>query len=358
MLNQLSIENFRNIASMSLPLSKGVTAFIGDNGAGKTSILDAVHLLGTGKSFSTHRIDNVIKRDAAAVQVVGHTTNPSKVVLGVRRNRGGSGEARIGGAPVKALSELAKAMPLVVINAETLNVVRDGPDGRRRFIDSFVFHVEQNFAQTSRRYMHALKQRNALLRERRGMDDSVWVRDLAEAGEFLVSSRARAVAALSDVLKGVLVDMQVSLPEWQLVQRCGWVEGRSLADALASAAVGDRQRGFTQVGPHRGDVVFLVEGSPAHEVLSRGQMKVLMAATKLAQARVMQRETGVSPVLLVDDVAAELDAENAAGLFKNMVSDGFQVLATMVDASGPSAWTENTLSNVFHVEHGAITDAN
>ena len=131
-----------------------------------------------------------------------------------------------------------------------------------------------------------------------------------------------------------------------------------MADALASAAAGDRQRGFTQVGPHRGDVIFLVEGSPAHEVLSRGQMKVLMAATKLAQARVMQRETGVSPVLLVDDVAAELDAENASGLFKNMVSDGFQVLATMVDASGPSAWTENTLSNVFHVEHGAITDAN
>ena len=112
---------------MSLPLSKGVTAFVGDNGAGKTSILDAIHLLGTGKPFSTHRIDNVIKRDAAAVQVVGHTTNPSKVVLGVRRNRGGSGEARIGGAPVKALSELAKAMPLVVINADTLNVVRDRP---------------------------------------------------------------------------------------------------------------------------------------------------------------------------------------------------------------------------------------
>ena len=343
---------------MSLPLSKGVTAFTGDNGAGKTSILDAIHLLGTGKPFSTHRIDNVIKRDAAAVQVVGHTTNPSKVVLGVRRNRGGSGEARIGGAPVKALSELAKAMPLIVINADTLNVVRDGPEGRRRFIDSFVFHVEQSFAQTSRRYMHALKQRNALLRERRGVDDAVWVRDLAEAGEFLVSSRARAVAALSEALKDVLVDMQVPLPEWQLVQRCGWVEGRSLADALAGAAVSDRQRGFTQVGPHRGDVVFLVEGSPAHEVLSRGQMKVLMAATKLAQARVMQREAGVSPVLLVDDVAAELDAENAAGLFKNMVSDGFQVLATMVDASGPSAWTENTLTNVFHVEHGAITDAN
>lgn len=335
-----------------------MTAFVGDNGAGKTSILDAIHLLGTGKPFSTHRIDNVIKRDAAAVQVVGHTANPSKVVLGVRRNRGGSGEARIGGAPVKALSELAKAMPLVVINADTLNVVREGPEGRRRFIDSFVFHVEQSFAQTSRRYMHALKQRNALLRERRGVDDSVWVRDLAEAGEFLVSSRARAVAALSSALKQVLVDMQVSLPEWQLVQRCGWAEGRSLTDALAGAAISDRQRGFTQVGPHRGDVIFLVEGSPAHEVLSRGQMKVLMAATKLAQARVMQRGTGVSPVLLVDDVAAELDAENAAGLFKNMVSDGFQVLATMVDASGPSAWTENTLSNVFHVEHGAITDAN
>ena len=358
MLNKLSIENFRNIVSMSLPLSNGVTAFTGENGAGKTSILDAIHLLGTGKPFSTHRIDNVINREAEAVQVVGHMTNPSKLVLGVRRNRGGSGDARVGGAPVKALSELAKAMPLVVINTDALNIVRDGPEGRRRFIDAFVFHVEQSFAQTSRRYMHALKQRNALLRERRGSDDSVWLHDLAAAGELLVSSRARAVAALSDSLKDVLFDMQVTLPEWQLVQRRGWAEGGSLADALAGAAASDRQRAFTQVGPHRGDVIFLVEGLPAHEVLSRGQMKVLMAATKLAQARVIQRETGVSPLLLVDDVAAELDAENAAGLFRNMVSDGFQVLATMVDASGPSAWTQNALSNVFHVEHGAITDAN
>lgn len=358
MLNQLSIENFRNITSMSLPLSDGITAFIGENGAGKTSILDAVHLLGTGKPFSTHRIDNVINRNAAAVQVVGHMASPSKVVLGVRRNRGGGGEARVGGVPVKALSELAKAMPLVVINADALNVVRDGPEGRRKFIDSFVFHVEQNFAQTSRRYMHALKQRNALLRERRGTDDSVWVRDLAAAGELLVSSRERAVASLSETLKDVLVDMRVSLPEWKLVQRRGWSGSLSLADALAGITASDRQRGFTQVGPHRGDVIFLVDGSPAHEVLSRGQMKVLMAATKLAQARVVRRETGASPVLLVDDVAAELDAENAAGLFRNMVSDGFQVLATMVDAAGPSAWTKNALSKVFHVEHGAITDAN
>ena len=335
-----------------------MTAFIGENGAGKTSILDAVHLLGTGKPFSTHRIDNVISRNADAVQVVGHMAGPSKVVLGVRRNRGGSGEARVGGSAVKALSELAKAMPLVVINADTLNIVRDGPEGRRRFIDSFVFHVEQSFAQTSRRYLHALKQRNALLRERRGVDDAVWVRDLAVAGELLAASRDRAVIALSHAVSGVLADMYVSLPEWQLIQRSGWGADCSLADALAGSVTSDRQRGFTQVGPHRGDVAFFVEGSPAHEVLSRGQMKVLMAATKLAQARVMRQETGVAPVLLVDDVAAELDTDNAAGLFRNMVSDGFQVLATMVDASGPMAWTKNGLSNVFHVERGAITEAN
>ena len=343
---------------MSLPLSKGVTAFVGANGAGKTSILDAVHLLGTGKSFSTHRFDNVIHRDASAVQVVGHVASPNKVVLGVRRNRGGGGEARVAGTPVKALSELAKALPLVVINADTLNVVRDGPEGRRRLIDSFMFHVEQNFSQISRRYSHALKQRNALLRDRRRADDSLWIRDLAISGELLVAARARAVAALADALDGVLDDMRVSLPECRLLQRPGWGSGRSLADALVAAAGSDRQRGFTQVGPHRGDIVFLVEGSPAHEVLSRGQLKVLMAATKLAQARVMRQECGVLPVLLVDDVAAELDSENAASLFVNLVSDEFQVLATMVDAAGPCAWTQNRLSNVFHVEHGAITGGN
>lgn len=343
---------------MSLRLSSGVTAFVGENGAGKTSILDAIHLLGTGKPFTTRRIDNVIQRDADAVQVVGGLSEPSKVVLGVRRSRGGGGEARVAGSPVKTLSELAKAMPLVVINAEALSVVRDGPEGRRKFIDSFVFHVEHDFAQTSRRYMYSLKQRNALLRQRGAVDDAIWVRDLAVAGESLVAARQRGVVAVAEALHGVLADMQVSLPEWRLVQRSGWTAGLSLAESLAGVATSDRQRGFTQVGPHRGDVVFVVEGCPAHEVLSRGQMRVLMAATKLAQARVMRRGSGVSPVLLVDDVAAELDNENAAGLFRIMVGDGFQVMATMVDAVGPSSWTQNGLSNVFHVEHGAITDSN
>jgi DNA replication and repair protein RecF len=358
LLNQLSIENFRNITVMSLSLDEGVTAFTGDNGAGKTSILDAVHLLGTGKPFSTHRINHVIHRESPSVQVVGRLSAPAKTVLGVRRDRGGGGEARISGAPVKTLSELAKALPLVVMNAETLNVIRDGPEGRRKFIDSFVFHVEQDFAQTSRRYQNALKQRNALLRDRRSADDAVWVRDLSVTGELLSAARSRAVISLAKALEGVLSDVDISLPSWRLLQRPGWGGGLSLHDALAASSDSDRQRGFTQVGPHRGDVVFMVEGSPAHEVLSRGQLRVLMAATKLAQARVMRRDTGVSPLLLVDDVAAELDVNNAAGLFRSMVSDGFQVLATMVDATGASAWTENRLSNVFHVEHGTIIDGN
>ena len=343
---------------MSLSLTGGLTAFTGDNGAGKTSVLDAVHLLGMGKPFSTHRIDNIIQRDAKAVQVVGRLSIPTKTVVGVRRNRGGSGEARISGVPVKTLSELAKALPLVVVNADTLNVVRDGPEGRRKFIDSFVFHVEHNFAQTSRRYFYALKQRNALLRDRRTADDAVWVQDLASTGELLVAARERAMGALAKALQGVLADMNVSLPEWQLIQRPGWSAGASLLSALNNAANSDWQRGFTQVGPHRGDVMFQVEGLPAHEVLSRGQMKLLMAATKLAQARVIRFESEVSPVLLVDDVAAELDTENAAGLFETIVSDGFQVFATMVDAKGASAWTQNRLSNVFHVEHGTITESN
>lgn len=358
MLNQLSIENFRNITSMSLSLGSGVTAFTGKNGAGKTSVLDSIHFLGTGKLFSTHRFDNVIRRDAGAVQVVGRLAGPSKIVIGVRRGREGGGEARIAGVSVKTLSELAKALPLVVINADALNVVREGPDGRRKFIDAFVFHVEQSFADSSRRYAYALKQRNALLRERTNADDRVWLRDLAVAGELLVAARERAVLALTDALREVLADMQVILPEWRLVQRAGWRAGLSLSEALESVASSDRQRGFTQVGPHRGDVLFVVEDAPAHEVLSRGQLKVLMVATKLAQARVMRDVAGTSPVLLVDDVASELDVDHAAALFQNMVSDKFQVLASMVEAEGPLVWTQNQLSNVFHVEQGAVLDSN
>ena len=138
---------------------------------------------------------------------------------------------------------------------------------------------------------------------------------MAAVGEQVHRSRERVTALLSDELSEVLASMGVELPGMSLVLRSGWASGESLTNALTTSAHSDRQRGFTQVGPHRGDLQCLVGSRPANEVLSRGQMKVLMSAMRVAQGRVLAEVAGRAPVFLLDDVGAELDGDNARAVF-------------------------------------------
>ena len=333
--------------------------FTGRNGAGKTSALDAVHILGTGKSFTTSQVSKAIRDEQPGLQVVGRIKyGGAESVIGIRRLRGGGGETRLSGAPVKALSELARELPLVLLNADSLNALREGPEARRRLIDQMVFHVEHSFISVWQRYHQALKQRNILLRKACGGDDGAWISEMAVVGEQVHRSRERVTALLSDELSEVLASMGVELPGMSLVLRSGWASGESLTNALTTSAHSDRQRGFTQVGPHRGDLQCLVGSGLANEVLSRGQMKVLMSALRVAQGRVLAEVTGRSPVFLLDDVGAELDGDNVRAVFSVLAEKKAQVLATTVSLGDLARWADFTPLTVFHVEQGVITETN
>jgi DNA replication and repair protein RecF len=359
LLTQLSIENLRNLSELSLEVSEGLSVFTGFNGAGKTSVLDAVHILGTGKSFTTSQLSKAIRDEQPGLQVVGRMKyGGAESVIGISRLRAGGGETRLSGAPVKALSELARELPLVLLNADSLNSLREGPEARRRMIDQMVFHVEHFFVSSWQRYHQALKQRNILLRKTRDGDDGVWIGEMAAAGERVHEARERVTALLSDELAAVLASMDVDFPGMSLVLRSGWAAGESLTGALNASVQSDRQRGFTQVGPHRADLQCLLGSRPANEVLSRGQMKVLMSALRVAQGRVLAAVTGRPPIFLLDDVGAELDQQNARAVFSVLAADRFQVLATMVSLGNVPEWINNTPITVFHVEQGVITETN
>ena len=342
-----------------MELSDGLSVFTGLNGAGKTSALDAVHILGTGRSFTTSQLSKAILDEQPGLQVVGHMKYGSaKSVIGIRRLRAGGGETRLSGAPVKALSELARELPLVLLNSDSLNALREGPEARRRLIDQIVFHVEHSFISMWRRYHQALKQRNILLRKTRGGDDGAWTSEMAAVGEQVHRARERVTALLSDELSEVLASMGVDFPGMSLILRSGWAAGESLTSALSVSAQSDRQRGFTQVGPHRADLQCLLGGRLANEVLSRGQMKVLMSAMRVAQGRVLAEVAGRAPVFLLDDVGAELDSGNARAVFSVLAEKKAQVLATAVSLGDLSRWADFAPLTVFHVEQGVITETN
>jgi DNA replication and repair protein RecF len=347
-LERLEVRDLRCIRRADLDLDPRLTVFSGANASGKTSLLEAVHFLSCGRSFRTHRVEPLIRAEAAEMLTVGSVRSGGRVVtLGARAMRSGI-ETRVGGVPAKGFSELARLLPVQAIDPDVHKLLEEGPSRRRRFLDWGVFHVEQGYVTMWRRYQRALKQRNAALRRQLNVAAvEVWERDLADAGETLAYQRSRYLEGLRPIAAGLAADMldvQVSLE----LQR-GWSGEQTLAEALAHARVRDVTSGVTSVGPHRADLWVAVEGTPARDRVSRGQQKLLAAALVLAQLKYRARTGHPETVLLLDDPAAELDKRGLQRLLDVIADLPAQLVVSALD---PDAVKDLDPGRVFHVEQG------
>ena len=198
MLEQVSVVGVRNLTRVDVDLSEGATALFGANGSGKTSFLEAIHLLGMGRSFRVRYAKSIIQHGHATCRVVGRTRQGARALsVGIEKYRDGGMRARIGAENVSSLSELARALPIVLLDTDSTSLVTGAPDGRRRLLDGILFHVEPGFLTLWRRYAHAIRQRNGGLRRGIIDADSAWRHQLAEAGELVTAHRAQMAAQLS-----------------------------------------------------------------------------------------------------------------------------------------------------------------
>lgn len=360
-LNRLVLNNFRNIASADLRLAPGVNLFCGANGSGKTSLLEAVHMLASGRSFRSRQSQTVIRYDVEALAVFGRLA--SGVTLGVEKRRDGQGRIRINQAPAETSSQLAACLPLQVINSESFSALDGGPAVRRQLLDWAVFHVEHSFANHWKVYQSALKQRNALLR--RGKIDSnllaPWDHQLVQSGELVDALRRGVFARLRVLFQERLKDLPADVFEsLELHYRSGWKKDMDLADSLLDSLEGDLTQGFTRIGPHRADLRFTIHGQPAHAVLSRGQQKMAVCALRTAMAATISGRE--KPVFLVDDLPSELDEDNQQRFARWVGDCASQVLVTGIEArvtarpwlTLPQPWCD---PRMFHVEHGRVFPA-
>ncbi|NNF51493.1 MAG: DNA replication/repair protein RecF [Gammaproteobacteria bacterium] len=332
-LSTLKITNFRCIEAAALSLSEDENYFFGDNGAGKTSILEAAYFLGRGRSFRTHRPGRLVRDGMAGFSVVGHVSwSGHDVVLGVEGSRGGV-QARIGGAPAESLSGLAERLAVQVIDPEVHRLVEEGPGRRRRFLDWGVFHVKPGFLGAWRRYQRALKQRNAALRQGLAAERvTAWDPELIVAAQQITGLREDYVAALTQGAALAAADLLGATVSLEYER--GWAGDGNLTDALADSLARDRRHGRTHAGPHRADLKIRFEDKPARDRVSRGQQKLLAAALVLAQLDLLRDATGHRGVLLLDDPAAELDAESLKRLMNRVAGMGVQRLITGLDERG------------------------
>jgi len=352
-VKSLSITNVRNISSAHIELDPCLNCFIGNNGAGKTSILEALSVLSKGRSFRPGQISSLIGPAGESLQVVSKIESQTgeSHQLGLERDTE-QWKARHNGADISNLSEMTELLPFVVLEPNSHILVSGPPDGRRRYLDWGVFHVEHQFLMLWRRYQRVLKQRNAALKQAgRAMVESLDAQFI-RLGEQLHHARQEHVDRLAGVLQTQVSLFCETLENVSLNYRKGW-SGDSLAEALEMADSRDMERGLTGPGPHKADLLLAIDGVPAKERLSRGEQKAMTAALIMAQATMIS-ENGELPVLMLDDLASELDEVHLARVLNVGLDLGAQILLTGTDMA-PAISTCNSPYTVFHVKHGRIS---
>jgi DNA replication and repair protein RecF len=326
-LGRLQVTDFRCLQSADLDLHPHFTLVSGPNASGKTGLLEAMYVLGRGRSFRTRRLEHLIRHGNERFVVFGEVnTVTRRVVMGVEGSRSGM-RAQIDGDKPSSLAELALSLPVQIIDPEVHHLIEEGPSRRRRFLDWGVFHVEQSFVGHWQRYQQVLKQRNAALKAHQPRSVvSVWDSDLVRSGELLGAARDRYVALLrpfAETISRNLLGMELSLS-----YRHGWSRDEEMAEALAQSWTHDIESGATQVGPHRAELAIRLDGAPVRDRISRGQQKLLAAALLIAQLKLFPADSPVQPTLLLDDPAAELDDERLAGLIREVSSQSVQLIVT------------------------------
>lgn len=361
-VTRLYVASVRRLESVELSPAPGINLITGDNGAGKTSLLEALHLLAYGRSFRGRVRDGLIRTGSEAVQVFAEWQEdvPPRIRKAGLRHLGQRWEGRLDGESVAHLGELCAALALVTFEPGSHALVTGGGEPRRRLIDWGLFHVEQaeggqEFLRQWRRYVRALKQRNQLLKARvRDAQLDAWDHELAEAGEPLTRRRQHYVERLEPELQRVAGDLIPSLGCPSLTFQPGWSrEQLSLADALLVARDRDLAYGHTSVGPHRADWRIDYPALANREALSRGQAKLTALSILLAQAAHHANASGEWPVVALDDLASELDRNHQGRVLQRLVASGAQVFMTGTEA--PSALAQlDIVPRVFHVERGAV----
>ncbi|MGH8053597.1 MAG: DNA replication/repair protein RecF [Stenotrophomonas sp.] len=360
---RVALNRVRRFDSVELSPRPGINLITGANGAGKTSLLEALHLMAYGRSFRGRVRDGLVQKGAEGLDVFvewqeGTDSGGITRRAGLRHS-GQTWKGRLDGEDVPQLGTLCAALAVVTFEPGSHALVSGGSEPRRRFVDWGLFHVEPDFLPLWRRYTRALKQRNALLKAGApGKQLDAWDLELAQAGTPLTSRRQQYLERLQERAVTLAAELAPGLQLQTMELQPGWRRNEmSLADALLLARDRDRMAGYTSVGPHRADWTVGFAQIPGRDALSRGQAKLTALACLLAQADDYAAERGEWPVIALDDLGSELDRNHQQRVLQRLAATPAQVFITATEVP-PALESELRPAAVFHVEHGAVLALN
>lgn len=359
-ISSLKIHELRNIHHAELSFSPFVNLIHGMNGSGKTSILEAIHLLATARSFRTHKSQSLINNDSANLVIFGEIQHRDSrpIPIGIEKTNTKT-LLRIHGQNASSIAQLLGLLPVQYLGPESFRVLELGPAYRRKILDWGVFHVEHSFFRSWHRYDKLLQQRNSLLRQKKDQETlASWDHELVEAGIKVTDLRKSYLCEIAPYFKSVSQQLFSGKFDASVEFDQGWDKTLPLADKLRLNIDADLRTGHTQAGPHRADLDFSCKNKSAKEMLSRGQQKMLVAAFRLAQLSYHNSLYPDNPgIVLADDLFSELDEDSGRKVFSMLTSMGAQVFITHLTQQLPYSLDSILINNdvrMFHVEQGMI----
>ncbi|MGB3298008.1 MAG: DNA replication/repair protein RecF [Phormidesmis sp.] len=385
-LQHLHLQNFRNYSAQSVEFTAPKTILLGDNAQGKSNLLEAVELLATLKSHRTSRDRDLIKEGAH----LGHIQAQLQTDLGIRElslvlRNAGRRTAALNRETLKRQQDFLGNLNAVQFSSLDIDLVRGGPGGRRVWIDTLLTQLEPVYAYILQQYNQVLKQRNAFIKQQTAEGEeptalqksleshvsliptqtpaqmAIWDAQLATAGTRVIRRRSRVLSRLIPLaqawhqsISGGAEQLTITYdPNVPLSQDDPAVIHQAFLEKIQARAVAEYHQRTSLVGPHRDDIDFVINQTPARQYGSQGQQRTLVLSLKLAELELIEAVIGEPPLLLLDDVLAELDLNRQNQLLET-IQDRFQTLITTTHLGAfDSQWLKE--SQILTVRNGAIT---
>ena len=364
-IKNLKLINFRNYNNLQLDFDPKVNIILGDNAQGKTNILEAIYLTGTGKSFRTYKDRDLIKfdKDQSYIKIEGEKRyNKISVELKLEENK--KKQIKVNGASLTKNSDILNNVHVVVFSPEDLKLIKEGPSERRKFLDTEISSIKPGYYYNLSQYHKVLMQRNHLLKKIQYNNKflptlDVWNEKLVELGTKLMEERIRfinRVGTLSRLIHRKLTDNLENL-EIKYMNNVPYKKSEEISNCflalLKENFKEDCLRGITSVGPHRDDLGLFINGIDIRSYGSQGQQRTSALSLRLAEIELIKAETLEYPVLLLDDVMSELDLSRQKYLIKNLKD--VQIFITTTNIDHLEDYKMNS-KKIFYVKKANVTE--
>lgn len=357
-IKSIELQNFRNYEDLNISFDEGTNIFYGDNAQGKTNILEAAYLSGTTKSHKCSKDKEMIRfgeQESHIRTVVVKKDKEYQIDMHLKNNR--SKGIAINKVPIKKASELFGILNMVFFSPEDLNIIKNGPAERRRFLDSELCQLDKIYLSDLTTYNKILNQRNKLLKDmvyRPDLKDTlpVWDMQLVETGRKIIRRRKQFVDELNEIVHDIHYRISGE-KEDLLLQYEPNIEDIFFEDELSRVKERDMRQCMTSVGPHRDDLLFSIGEVDIRKFGSQGQQRTSALSLKLSEIELVKRSIHDTPVLLLDDVLSELDS-NRQNYLLNSIHD----TQTLITCTGLDEFVKNRfqINKIFKVVQGTVEE--